>query len=148
MLATLLCAAGQGVIVLFTSGPATAVSVGLMMGYAAAAGAGAAATAGPSWAIRIGGWAATIGMLLGIGIISFTHLAPQVAEVALAGRGVPLNSYVAHSVGLYAPEGMLLLLLPALCLVAGLSGRPPQRLLGVALIVVGAAIVAWRVVHV
>jgi hypothetical protein len=144
--AVFLCAIGQGVVGLLLTGSASAISAAMMVGYAAAAGAGAATLGGPAWAVRIGGWSAAIGMLLGVGLISLLRLAPQALAVAVFPQA-RVSVEVAHSFGAYALEGMLLLLLPAAALAAV---RLPQRsrwLLGAGMIFVGAAVAGWRVAY-
>ena len=145
MLIAICCALGQGIIGLFISDEKLPVSVGLMMGYGAAAGAGAARLAGWPWSARIAGWAATIGLLLGIGAISLLRLLPLATGVALNRAGA-ITPEVAHSFGIYAVEATMLLLLPVIALVAVLSARFVQVVAGIAVIGLCAALAAWRVV--
>jgi hypothetical protein len=144
--AVFLCAIGQGVAGLLLTGSASAISAAMMVGYAAAAGAGAAALGGPGWAVRIGGWSAAIGMLLGVGLISLLRLAPQALAVAVFPQA-RVSVEVAHSFGAYALEGMLLLLLPAGAMAAVRLPQRPRRLFGAAIIVLGAVVAGFRVVY-
>lgn len=140
----LLCAIGQGVAGLLITGRWSAVSAAMMVAYAGAAGAGAAVLAAPGWAMRIGGWSAAVGMLLGIGLISLLELMPQaLAVVLLPQAGV--RAQVAHGFGAYALEAVLLLLLPAAAVAAIRLPRRSAELIGAGIVVIGAAVATWRV---
>jgi hypothetical protein len=139
----LLCAIGQGMAGLLITGPASAISAAMMIAYAAAAGAGAAVLAGPGWAMRIGGWAAAIGMMLGVGIISLLRLMPQALVITLDPRS-PARSEVAHSFGAYALEAVLLMLVPAAAAGATRLPRRTAIALGIGCILLGAAVATWR----
>jgi hypothetical protein len=140
----LLCAIGQGVAGLLITGRGSVASAAMMVIYAGAAGAGAAVLAGPGWAMRIGGWSAAVGMMLGIGLISLLELMPQaLAVVLLPQAGV--RAQVAHGFGAYALEAVLLLMAPAAAVAATRLPRRPAVLLGAAIVVLGAVLTTWRV---
>jgi hypothetical protein len=140
----LLCAIGQGVAGLLITGRGSAASAAMMVIYAGAAGAGTAVLAGPGWAMRIGGWAAAVGMLLGIGLISLLELMPQALAVALVPQA-GVRAQVAHGFGAYALEAALLLMAPVAVVAAIRLPRRPAALIGVGILVIGAAIATWRV---
>ncbi|MDY7110239.1 MAG: hypothetical protein SYC29_16540 [Planctomycetota bacterium] len=140
----LLCAIGQGMTGLVIGDRGLPISAAMMVAYAGAVGAGAAVIAGPGWAMRIGGWAAAIGMLLGIGLISLLRLLPQAIAVTLYPHAA-VRPEVAHSFGAYALEAILLLLAPAAAAGALRLPRPPVAWLGAAILLAGALVATWRV---
>jgi len=144
LLAALVCVLGQGGLSLLLGPPALSVSVALMVAYAVAAAAGAVRTAGFAWSVRIAGWAASVGLLFGVGIISFSDIAPRAIAFAI-NRSASMDPRVAHSFGVYALEGTLLLLLPAAPLISRRLARLPRILLGALLMGLGAAVAAWRI---
>lgn len=95
-----------------------------------------ARTLGRGWAVRAGGWSATLGVLLGVGGLSLARLLPR-----LTGQD-PAGLSLGRGFGHYALEGVLLLLLP-MAARAPLS-RPGRRAAGLLLGALGAAIATAR----
>lgn len=147
LLLSLLCAGGQCVACLLVSGPWIAASAAIATVYAIGVVAGGALTAGPGPALRVGGWAAALGTLLGIGGISLVHLMPQSFRVA-GGLQQTVDSRVAFGFGAFAFEGMLLLLLPAGVLALPRLGAVGLRRAGLGILLLAAGLAIWRIIRI
>lgn len=124
--------AGARAAVLGAQGPAAA----LALAPAALAAIPVARSLGRGWAVRAGGWSATLGVLFGIGGLSLARLLPRLTGQDPAGLGL------GRGFGHYALEGVLLLLLP-MAARAPLS-RPGRRVAGFLLAGLGAAVAIAR----
>jgi hypothetical protein len=136
-------AVALGSAVLLTRGRAVVASGALVLGYAVVAAVGIVRVGGLRWSLRVGGWMATIGVLLGVGTLSLITLVPQAARLVV-DEDAPVDGYVAHGFGTYAAEGVLLVLLPAGWLSLRWLDRTVRRCLGAVLVAVAAVLVAWR----
>ncbi len=139
----LLLAAGQGVCCLLAGDGAGPAGGAILVAYAGAATVLAAHRAGPDPAVRIAVWSAALGTLLGIGTLSFMHLAPRSFAIAI-GQGTDVTMYVAHGFGAYAVEGLFLTLLPAVALGGRRLRGGPRRALGLTVVAAAAALALWR----
>lgn len=120
------------------------VCTGVSIAQASMIAALAGVCGSPAAALRIGGWTATLALLLGCGTISLHHLLPQMLATALGERGLP-PMRVAYGFGEFALEGTLLVLFGAAALARRqLPARKTRRILAT-LLIIGAAILAgWR----
>ncbi len=98
-----------------------------------------------SAAIRIGGWTAAYGVLLGLGTISLRHLLPAALTMSSGDRDLP-PVRVAHGFGAFALEAMLLLLFGGAVLILDrvIAARNLRTLVGAALIVAASLLAGWR----
>ena len=139
----LLLAAGQGVCCLLAGDRAGPAGGAMLVAYAGAATVLAVHRAGPDPAVRIAMWSAALGTLLGIGTLSFMHLAPGSFAIAI-GKGTDVTMYVAYGFGAYAVEGLFLTLLPAVALGGRRLRGGPRRALGFTVVAAAAALALWR----
>jgi hypothetical protein len=123
---------------------------GVAIAHAAMIVAIAARLASPHAAVRLGGWTAALGVMLGLGTISLRRLLPQMwltVSKMFDSHGDPGRPplRVAHGFGHFALEATVLLLLGIASL--GLD-RIPSRALRITLgflLILGAAVLAgWR----
>ena len=138
----LLCAAGQGGAALVTIDRLPTASAWLLVGYAVLA-AISAVVAGGSWAIRVGGWAAVLGTLFGLGTLSLVKLAPMSLDV-FRGAGVSRNLFVADGFGRYATEAVLLMVFPVAAFVVPSEYRRLCRPMAALLLAVGVILTTFR----
>lgn len=136
----LLFGVGQGIAGYLVEPDYRSISGAMMIVYAVMILAGAVRIAGTNIALRLGGWAATYGMLFSLGTASLLFMIPTVIGYFM-GNQPSISVGVARGFGLYAFEAMGLLLLgPAVLLVARL-GAHSRRFLGGA-VLLGAAVLA------
>jgi len=102
-----------------------------------------AVVAGGQVAIRVGGWAATYGVLFALGIMSLIRMIPAAIQV-LVGPELVATGPIANGFGVYAPEACALVLLAGAGWVAGDLPVRLQRGLGGLLLVLCALLAAWR----
>jgi hypothetical protein len=151
MFATLVFAAAQGFVLSRLVADATAIGVVIALAYAGVGLATSAALAGRAWAIRVGGWSASVGVLLSIGLLSLLHLLPQTRLMLVdplrppAGASGPASPQVAYGFGHFAPEAVVLVVLPLVIPVLGRLSATSRRIVGGVLLVVAAAVMASRV---
>ena len=105
----------------------------------------------PLSCLRLGGWAATYGVLFGLGLISLCAMLPEVYHIVADGwlmseHGWPRPPIVsvAYGFGTFAVEGTLLLMLGGAA--AAAAGWPDAwRRIGGAIVILGAAaLIVWR----
>jgi hypothetical protein len=140
----LLCGVIQALAVGFASQSMLNIAAGLILMHVTMVLALASGLASPIDAIRMGAWAATLALLLGLGAISLRHMLPRAIAVM---QGVhdrpPLR--VAYGFGAFALEASIMLTLGALAI--GLQRVPaafPRRIIGGVLIVAAAVLAGWR----
>ncbi len=115
----------------------------ILVGYGGAVFLLAARYAGPAVAVRMGLWAAGLGVLAALGAISILHMLPQAIQLALGGHVADVRS-VAHSFGAFALEAVMLLVLPLLVLGLWRLDAPARRMAGLFLMAAIVAVVTWR----
>jgi hypothetical protein len=126
------------------------IAGGLAIAHAAMLVMLAAVGCGPAITIRLGGWTATLGVLLGLGAISLRQMLPRAITVVQSVidsqqrvERPPLR--VAYGFGAFAMEAAILLALGAAALaVMGMRSRPASRVIGWMLMIVAAALAGWR----
>jgi hypothetical protein len=143
VLIALVCAVGQGVCAVLVPERAAGASIGLLF-LAGGAAAFAARGAGGAAAARIAIWTAGLGPLLAIGFISLVRLAPMSARIVM-GEEVEVTPLIAHGFGAYAFEAVMLMVMPAVVVVAGRLDGTGRRRLGLLLALAAVAVAAWRV---
>ena len=144
MMLALLCAAGQGGASLMMSGSAVGISAGMMIMAAAMSLAAAAQLVGPVAAIRLGGWAAAYGVLLGLGLLAAVRLLPTVIQAIQIHRVGPIGR-IASGFGAYALEGCLMLVFGAAALMLQrMSHDAARAALGWSVLALAALLAAWR----
>lgn len=144
MMLALLCAAGQGGASLMVSGSAASISAAMMIMAAAMSLAAAAQLAGPVAAIRLGGWAAAYGVLLGLGLFAAVRLLPNVVQAVQTHSVGPIGRIVS-GFGAYALEGCLLLAFGAVVLtLQRMTHDAARAALGWSVLVLAALLAAWR----
>ncbi|MCZ6834385.1 MAG: hypothetical protein O7G85_01290 [Planctomycetota bacterium] len=139
----MLCALGQGIAGYLAGSEWAGISGAMMVVYATILLAGAAVMQGPDLAFRLGGWAATFGMMFGLGITSLLFMMPSVLG-ALAGGEATTTTRVAHGFGAYIYEAMGLLILGPVILALPWVSRSTQRRFGVGVLFIAASLAAWR----
>ncbi len=123
------------------------ISAGMAIASAAMIVALGARIASPFAALRLGGWTATYGVLLGLGVMSLHQLLPTIPSAFSAH---PLRSdlppiRVAFGFGTFAIEATALLLLGSASLVAPrLASRAARLALGGLIIIAAAILAGWR----
>ena len=142
LLLVLLCALGQGAAAM-VAGPETISIRVVTMVYAGLAVALAARVAGAGACLRLGGWSATYGVLLGLGVISTVHLLPQTVRALRGDEGL-VDVHVAYGFGRYALEATVLVGLGGLAVGARMLAPGIRRAAGVAVILAAVWLVAWR----
>jgi hypothetical protein len=133
----------QGAASLFVPDHSISISGGIMLAGGAMTAAAAARFAGPEAAIRISGWSATYGVLLGLGVLSLLRLIPAVYLAAAEEIILPVRR-VAHGFGAYWIEATMAI---AFAGSAGVLMRLPgaiKRVVGLGLIIAAAVLTAWR----
>ena len=145
MLGNVLLAAGIGACcVMLAEDPLhAALSQSIAIVFAACALAAAARRLSFDDMLRVGGWTATYGLLFALGIMSLTKLSPIVAA-SLRDSDLPPLPPVARGMGMYAPEAMALLALGGLAFGARAIPSRSRRILGMMLLTLLAAWLAWR----
>jgi len=131
VLGALVCAVGQAGAGYLAVGAAPIPVATILVLSAFGAGIGAVRMAGPVWATRLAVWTATIGTLMGIGLLSVLDLFPQ-------------DVHIARGFATYALEGSLLLLMPIVLIAALPQSRGPRIALGITLVAAVATLTAWR----
>lgn len=145
LLATLL-SVGHGVAVLLAGSEVASISTSLMVATGVLSLALIAAIVPGDAALRAGGWAATYGVLFGLGILSLVRLVPISFDVAQEQSIGPANFVVGRGFGVYAPEAIALLVLGGAAYAATQLPDRPRRILG-AIALLGLAVGgAWRLV--
>jgi hypothetical protein len=140
-----LLAAGQAVASLWIAPEHVAYSALIMLAHAGVIVAMSAFIAGPGIASRLGLWAASVGVLASLGILSLTHVLPRAIHAWTAEYIDPQPPQVAYGFGAYAFEATALLVLaPAMIALARLE-RTLQIIAGIAILLAALALVAWRV---
>lgn len=140
MTLAMICGIGQGLAGYLVEPGYRGISGAMMIVYAFMILAGAVRIAGASVTLRLGGWAATYGLLFSLGVASMLFMYPTVVGYFM-GNEPSISVGVARGFGLYAFEAMGLLLLgPALLFTARL-GVHPRRFLG-GVVLLGAAVLA------
>ncbi|MHC4948142.1 MAG: hypothetical protein ACYTG1_07755 [Planctomycetota bacterium] len=143
MLVVLVCALGQGLAAFAAPADLAAVSGALMVTQAAMAVTAAAVLAGPDAALRLGGWAAALGVIFALGVMSLCTVMPQVVRLFGAEGPVPVQR-VAYGFGSYATEALGLALLAAAATGAGVLAGWGRRVAGLATVVAASVLAAWR----
>lgn len=140
----LFCAIIQSVAMLFTPARYLPIAAAIAIAHSAMIVTLAATLASSGAAIRLGGWTATYGVLLGLGAISLRHLLPQTLVFAEGERMRPPLK-VAHGFGAFALEAMILLAFGVASLaIERLPARQLRVAIGVALILAAASLAGWR----
>jgi hypothetical protein len=137
-----LASVGQGAMFWLAPTAYLPVAGAMLLAFAVMTVASAGA-AGPNVALRVGGWAATYGVLLTTGLLSLSKLVPTLVTVAGGGR-VQVMTDVAAGFGNYAPEAAALLLLGPAALAVLRMRVWAGRLLGMAVILAVAVHIGWR----
>jgi hypothetical protein len=137
-------AIAQGVAVSMLPAPWLKVAGGIIIAQAAMALALTAQLASAELAMRLGGWTATYGLLLGLGTISLRHLLPRAADVVRGERGqTPVK--VAFGFGEYAIEATVLLMLGVFAIaIDRVSSARLRAVIGMLLILAAALLAGWR----
>jgi hypothetical protein len=140
----LLCAVAQGVAIGLAPASMLNVAAGIAIAHAAMIIALLARLASPGAAMRIGGWTATLGVLLGLGAISLRQLLPRALGVLNGEHSRPPVN-VAYGFGEYALEATILLALGiAAIALEHLSTSITRRAMGALLILAAALLAGWR----
>lgn len=147
LLLAMLCAAGQGVAAL-VAGPAMAPACAALMILYAGAGLLAIARAmGSRATLRVAGWAATFGVLLGVGGLSLLKLFGVLAAAVWTGHpetGLPAGAAISYGFGAYALEATALALLGAAAIAAERLARRGRALLAATAIAAAILLAGWR----
>lgn len=114
------------------------ISGAILMMTGGAALVAAAAQLGPNGATRLAGWAAALGPMFGIGVLSLMNLIPGV----IAARDAWTTS-IAFGFGRFAPEAVALIVLAALVAMLA-TRRRTLPAVGIVLILLAATGIAWR----
>lgn len=137
------CAVGQGIVALLVSPGAVGISGGVMVAYAVAVIVMVARSAGGGAGLRLGGWAAAYGVLLGLGGLALVHLLPQTVR-ALTEQHTQTTAHVAYGFGHYAGEATALVALGGAAVVLRRLDRAVQTVAGAAVLALAVAAVTWR----
>ena len=143
MFLTMLCAAAMGAAAWLIAPPLHVLSAGILLVFAAASLLLAAMYAGPADCIRIGTWAAALGVLGTLGGLSIMHMIPQAARLVLQQPPADVRQ-VAFGFGAFALEAVMLLVLPLLALASPALAPALRRLLAAAILLGVAALAIWR----
>jgi hypothetical protein len=136
MLIVLFCAFGQGVAGRMASVDGRPIAVAIMLSYAAIALAFAARQTSAGMCVRIGVWAASLGVLFALGVISILAMIPRVVVTFMGVELPPHSMLIAAGFGSFALEATLLMVLAPLA--AGVL-----RLPGVLRVVIGIVILLF-----
>ncbi|UCD76662.1 MAG: hypothetical protein JSV91_07000 [Phycisphaerales bacterium] len=146
-----LCAAGQGCVALYSDIEIRPWVAAVSLAYATVVLALAARTAGGGACVRLGGWAATYGVLFGMGLISLCALVPEVYHIVADGWMMsehrwprPPIASVAYGFGTFAVEGTLLLMLGGLAAAAARTPESWRRIAGAIVLLGAAALIVCR----
>ncbi len=140
----LLCSAVQALAIGFAPQSMLNISGGMAIAHAAMIFALAARIADPSIAMRLGGWTATLAILLGLGAISLRHMIPRAVAVLHGSTDRPPLK-VAYGFGEFALEATIMLVLGAMALGTERIPSPiARRLIGGALLLGAALLAGWR----
>ncbi|HRP63883.1 MAG TPA: hypothetical protein PK400_11355 [Phycisphaerales bacterium] len=129
MLLFLMCSIGQGVVAWSLPPDMRVWSAILLVASPIAALALTAWHAGQVACIRLGIWAATLGVLFALGLLALSHMMPRVLRM-FAAEIDPAPSVVARGFGAYALEATLLLVLAVAIMAALRLPRGAQVALG------------------
>ncbi len=140
-------AIGQGMAAMYVNEIYAGVSGAMMIATAAASLAAATCLTGPNVTIRLGGWSATYGILLGLGLLSLMRLFPEALHAARNGATRPINR-IAFGFGSYWIEGAAMLFLAATALVVMRQPTALRRLCGIVLIGSAVALAGWRLAQI
>jgi hypothetical protein len=151
MFIVLLLSAAQGFVLSRLPREATSIGVAIALAFSGIGVAASAVAAGPAWAVRVGGWSASLGVLLAIGLLSLLHLLPQSVAMFVdplhrsAMGAASVSTEVAYGFGHFALEAIILIALPlAIPILARLEGSA-ERIAGGVLLIAAAAVTAGRV---
>jgi len=138
------CALAQGLLVLYMESKFARVGAAVLMAQGSMLVMLAARLAGASSALRIGGWAAVYGVLLGLGVFAMVDMAPQAWRILTEGEAERISK-VANGFGAFAFEACMLAVFAAGS--ALLIWRPlrAHRVIGLAVIAHAAMIAAYRI---
>lgn len=144
MTIALMAAIGQGMTAFFINPPFAAISGAMMIAGAAMAISSAARLAGPNVTIRLGGWAATYGILFGLGLLSLLRLLPHSWAILFDGqRSVPLTR-IAYGFGEYWIEAVIVLVFGGAAFVLPQVPRSVRKFVGMIFMVAAAVLAGWR----
>lgn len=129
MLLFLLCSIGQGLVSWSLPPDMRPWSAILLVASPIAALALTAWHAGQVACVRLGIWAATLGVFFSLGLLALSHMMPRVLRVFAADID-PVPSVVARGFGAYALESTLLLVLAVAVMAALRLPRGAQAALG------------------
>jgi len=145
MAGVVMCAAGMGLAGLWIGAEHRTITASIIAVYAVACVVLTAMYAGPVACVRLGGWAAVVGVLGGLSMISLGVMVPQ-AMKAIRNEELSDVQWVAQGFGAYAFDAVALMLLPVYLLANEHLHRTPRRLLGMALLLAVLMAMCWRVV--
>jgi hypothetical protein len=143
LVGALSCAVGQGIVGLLVTPAVVGISGGVMVAYAAAVVVTVARIAGGGAGLRLGGWAAAYGVLLGLGVLALIHLLPQAVR-ALTDPHAQTTAHVAYGFGRYAGEATALVALGGAAVALRRLDRAVQTVAGAAVLALAVAAAAWR----
>lgn len=154
LLLAILLSVGQGWVALSIGEDGRPFCLAVVMIYAVWILAMTAGIAGPDACMRVGGWAAGYGALLGLGLVSICVLLPEVYHI-LADRFLvtehgwprPPVVRVAYGFGAFALEGTLLVLLAGAWALAGRWPAGASRAVSIAVLLVGLSMLIFRLLR-
>jgi hypothetical protein len=145
LLLVIACGLGQGVVTMnVASGGGRLASAAIAIAYGLAAVLPVRGVA-PASMVRLAGWTAGLGLLMGLGILSMLRLIPLVL-IGLRDRTElpPGVVRVASGFGSFALEATLLLAAAGVVATLGRAETPVRRAVGIVLIVLSSALLAIR----
>jgi hypothetical protein len=138
------CAAAQGWLALHLPIEFAKIGASVVIAECAIVLMLAARIAGTAAVLRIGGWAAVYGVLLGLGVFALIEMAPQAWNILQRGY-VERISRVANGFGEFALEACVLAVFAGFVALSARRNSSPSRVAGVIVIVVGAMLAAYRI---
>lgn len=143
MVLVVICAFLMGVSAAFIEASLRWLSASIMLLYGGIALLLTAMYAGPAACMRVGTWAAAVGVLLALGGLSIMQMLPQAVRLIMGGEAEDVRR-IAYGFGAYAFEAAMLLVLPLFMLAIWNLPRGGRTLAGVVAIAVAAALTVWR----
>jgi hypothetical protein len=144
VLCALLTSVGHAISAFYVLPSHGAISGGMIVIVAAMAIALAARTGGPTAAIYIGGWTATYGLLIGVGMLSMIQLMPEALRRITGDAHGRAIYRVAYGFGEYWIEAIALLCFGVAAMALSRQHRIARMITGCLLLAAGAALAAWR----